>query len=120
LELINWQVTSDNNVEVINETIDLYRYFDATKQAEFLYSCVEQTIEKIVPEEIDYLFKYDRFKAFIDEHFEMPDLMVSLLVSFLNRGLGKLSKRARTKEFSSLKESEILILENAYGEIFNN
>jgi hypothetical protein len=49
LELINWQVTSDNNVEVINETIDLYRYFDSKKQAEFLYSCVEQTIEKIRP-----------------------------------------------------------------------
>jgi hypothetical protein len=50
----------------------------------------------------------------------MPDRLVSLLVSFLNGGLGKLSKRARTKEFSSIKESEVLIKENAYGEIFNN
>ncbi len=30
LELIEWKPTRDNNVEVLNETIDLYRYFDAT------------------------------------------------------------------------------------------
>ena len=39
LDLIEWKQTPDNNIDVLNDTIDLYRYFDATKQAEFLYSC---------------------------------------------------------------------------------
>jgi Fic family protein len=40
LELIEWKTTPDQNVKVLNETIDYYRYFDATKQAEFLFDCV--------------------------------------------------------------------------------
>ena len=38
LDQIDWKPTSDNNVEILNDTIDLYRYFDATKQAEFYIS----------------------------------------------------------------------------------
>ena len=38
LPLIKWKPTKDGNVEVLNDTADLYRYFDATPQAEFLYS----------------------------------------------------------------------------------
>src|SRR5699024_3742261 len=39
LNFIEWEATPDGNVEILNDTIDLYRYFDATKQAEFLYDC---------------------------------------------------------------------------------
>lgn len=37
LDFIEWKETKDHNIEVLNETIDFYRYFDATLQAEFLY-----------------------------------------------------------------------------------
>ena len=63
LENIDWQPTPDGNVEVLNETIDLYRYFDATRPAEFLYDCVVQTIVHSLPEEIQFLERYDRMKA---------------------------------------------------------
>jgi hypothetical protein len=33
----------------------LYRYFDCTQEAEFVYSCVQRTVEQNVPREIDYL-----------------------------------------------------------------
>ncbi|MGS2737684.1 hypothetical protein [Sinomicrobium sp. M5D2P17] len=59
VDLIQWKETSDHNVKIVNETADLYRYFDLTQQAEFLYECVEDTIEKIIPAELDYLEKYD-------------------------------------------------------------
>jgi hypothetical protein len=36
-------------------TSDYYRYFDTTLLAEFLYECVERTIDKIIPEEVGYL-----------------------------------------------------------------
>jgi len=118
LDKIEWKPTSDNNVEVLNETADLYRYFDATKQAELLYSCVQQTIEKTIPEEVAYLEKYDRLKYWLDNEFEMPDKTVSLLVRFLEQGNGKLSERARTKEFQALTNDEVVSIENKFNEIF--
>ncbi len=118
LDFIEWETAPDKNVNVLNETIDLYRFFDATQQAEFLYECVKDTIENIIPQEVDYLRKYDEFKLFIDESFEMPDNMVSLLVSFLEQGNGTLSKRAIAKEFSMLSETEIKRIESEFKTIF--
>ena len=118
LDLIEWKPTKGNNVEVLNDTIDLYRYFDATKLAEFLYSCVRQTIEQTIPQEVAYLEKYDKMKNYLDNHFEMPDKTVALIVRFLDQGKGKLSERARLKEFEALKEEEIKDIENKYKDIF--
>ena len=88
----------------MNETIDLYRYFDATRQAEFLYECVQQTVEKTLPEEVAYLERHDRMKSFIAGHFDMPEKLTENLIAFLRQGGGKLSKRLACKEFSRLTE----------------
>ncbi|MGF6926704.1 hypothetical protein QFZ48_002204 [Chitinophaga sp. W2I13] len=118
LNLVEWKPTENNNVEVLNDTIDFYRYFDATKQVEFLYSCVQQTIEQTIPEEVDYLEKYDLMKDYLDNYFEMPDKTVALLVRFLEQGRGQLSERARAKEFEALTDKEVIEIENKYQEIF--
>ncbi len=118
LDLIEWKTTSDNNVEVLNDTIDLYRYFDATRLAEFLYDCVHDTIINIIPNEVKYLKRYDEFKRFVDDEFEMPDKMVALLVRFLEQGDGKISKRARQKEFALLEDQEISVIESYFQETF--
>ncbi len=118
LELIEWQPAPDNNVDVLNQTIDLYSYFDATKMAEFLYSCVQQTIDEIIPSEVDYLHQYDEFKYKIEQSYEMPDKMIALLVRFLAQGEGKLSNRVKEKEFNMLNEDEINHIEGLYSEIF--
>ena len=118
LDHIEWKETADYNVEVTNDTMDLYRYFDATKQAEFLYDCVEDTLERVIPEEVTYLQNYDDFKKYIDNHFEMPDKMVAILVRFLEQNDGVLSKRVLKKEFSALKEKEIKEIETNYKSIF--
>lgn len=119
LPLIEWQPTERNNVEVLNETLDLYRFFDATLQAEFLYECVRETIESSLPKEVDYLTRHDRMRKWIAEHFEMPDRVAELLISFLRHGNGKLSKRALEREFSALDEGEVERIEEAYNGIFD-
>ena len=83
LDFIEWKPTPNHNVEVLNETIDFYRYFDATKQAEFLYDCVNDTIENVIPNEVDYLQKYDEMKRYLDDVFEMPDKEGRITNSFL-------------------------------------
>jgi len=118
LDFIEWKETKRHNVEVLNETIDFYRYFDATKQAEFLYESVQDTIEHIIPDEVDYLLKYEEFKIYIDDTFEMPDKKVALLVRFLEQNNGVLSKRAKEKEFPLLEENEIKEIEKTYTSIF--
>jgi len=120
LDLIEWQTTPDNNIDILNETIDLYRYFDATKMTEFLYSCVQQTIDEIIPSEVDYLHKYDEFKYKIEQSYEMPDKMIALIVRFLKQGKGKLSKRAKEKEFKMLNNEEIKHIESIYLNIFTS
>lgn len=118
LDLIKWRPEESNNVEVLNETIDLYRYFDATKQAEFLYSCVQETIEETIPAEVDYLEKYDLMKDYLDNYFEMPDKLVALLIRFLEQGKGQLSERAKNKEFQELNVDEINRIQDKFQDIF--
>lgn len=118
LDFIKWRATPDGNVNVLNETIDLYRYFDATKQAEFLYECVEETVLKTLPEEVKYLEYHDEMRNFIQEHFDMPDKQMENLIGFLRQNGGKLSKRALDKEFEALTDDEVRLLENKYQEVF--
>lgn len=118
IDLIEWRPTEDNNVEVLNDTIDLYRYFDATRQVEFLYSCVQQTIDQTIPEEVAYLEKFDLMKDYLDNHFEIPDKTVALLIRFLEQGNGKLSERARAGEFNALTGEEVEAIEKKYREVF--
>ncbi len=117
-DFIKWRKTNDNNVDVLNETIDYYRYFDATLHAEFLYDCIDYTSIKIIPDEISYLQKYDEMKNWLDDKFQMPDKMVDLLIKFLSQNDGKLSKRAKGNEFLELTESEISEIEQIYKRIF--
>ena len=119
LDFIQWKETEDHNITVLNETIDFYRYFDATKQAEFLYDCVEDTLIRVIPEEIKYLQAYDLFKKHIDNTLEMPDRMIAILVGFLEQNNGKLSNRAKSKEFSLLTDQEVNKIETIYKEIFD-
>jgi Fic family protein len=119
LELIEWRPTDNNNVEVLSNTIDLYRYFDATCQAEFLFACVAQTVNETLPEEVGYLAKYDVLNEFIKNYIDMPDKLIDLLIRFLHQNHGKLSRRKRTKEFKALTDAEVKVVEHKYDEIFN-
>jgi hypothetical protein len=89
-----------------------------TQQAEFLYECVEETIENIIPEELDYLEKYDRLNQQINLISVLPDNKVDLLIKILIQNNGKLSKRKREKEFGELTDREIAQIEESFTEIF--
>ncbi|MFQ5983364.1 MAG: Fic family protein, partial [Woeseiaceae bacterium] len=78
LPLIEWEPTEDGNVRVLNETGDFYRFFDATPHAEFLYGCVQKTIEEDLPDETDFLRRYDLFRSRIGSMIDMPDRTVDL------------------------------------------
>lgn len=120
LEFIEWKETPDHNIQVLNDTIDYYKYMDLTSHTEFLFECVKDTLYRIIPEEVNYLNAFDTFKQYIDIHFDMPDSTVALLAQFLEKGNGKLSKRARTNEFKGLIENEMSMIEEQFKSIFLN
>ena len=57
--------------------------------------------------------------AFIKNYIDMPDSMVDLLIRFLGQNRGRLSNRARGKEFSALTGKEVQAIESKYDEIFH-
>ncbi|MFZ4523650.1 MAG: Fic family protein, partial [Bacteroidales bacterium] len=118
LDFIQWKKTPKNNVEVLNDTIDYYRYFDATVQTEFLFECIECTINTIIPDEVAYLQKYDAMKVWLDDRFQMPDNTIALLIRFLAQNNGKFSQRAKETEFAAITGKEVKNIEEAYKEYF--
>jgi len=118
LPFIKWEPTSDNNVKVVNKTDDYYRYFDATPHAEYLCSCVQQTIDIDLPEEVEFLHNFDQFKQGIEAIVEMPSRTINLLFRFLKQNNGLLSKRARSREFKLLTDEELIHIEELFGDLF--
>ena len=118
LPMIEWEPTPDGNVRVLNETADFYRFFDATPHAEFLYECVERTIDVDLPAETRFLKAYDAFRREVAHIVDMPDRTADLLFRFLHQNSGTLSKRGREQEFAQLTSSEVSQIEAAYADFF--
>ena len=116
---IDWRPTDRGNVEVRNDTADYYRYFDATLHAEFLYRRVEETVLHDLPEGVAYLEAYDLFCVGVQRVVDMPDRTIDQLHRFLRQGDGRLSNRARTREFRALLDEEVSCLEALFQECFS-
>jgi Fic/DOC family len=119
MPFIEWRPTQDQNVEVLNDTADLYRYFDCTEAAEFLYACVTRTVEQDLPKEIDYLRRHDQAIERIMNTVEMPDRLAENLVVYIRSNHGKLSKRRREGEFRELRDEEVGLLEGIVHDAFD-
>ena len=111
MSFIDWRPTPDRNVEVLNDTADLYRYFDCTEAAAFLYACVQRTVEHDLPYEIDYLRRHDEAMRRIVDTVEMPDRLAENLLLFIRQNGGTLSKKRREGEFAALSDDEVARLE---------
>ena len=120
MPFIEWRPTPERNVEVLNQTADLYRYFDCTEAAEFLYTCVRHTVEQDLPHEIEYLRRHDEAVRRIMAAIEMPDRVAEDLVMFVRQNNGALSKKRRDVEFQKLRDDEVTLLESIIGDEFSD
>ena len=118
MPFIEWRPTPERNVEVLNDTGDLYRYFDCTEEAEFLYSCVQRTVEQDLPREIEYLRRHDEAIRRIMNVVEMPDRLAEDLVQYIRENKGTLSKKRRKGEFQKLRNDEVTVIEGIVREVF--
>lgn len=112
---IDWKWTVEREIEVLNRTDHLYRYFDATPLVEFLYGKINETVEKDLKEELDFVSTYDAALAVLTERIDMPDRRASFFVTLCLQNGGKLSSRKR-REFAELSDEEIDTLEKAIAD----
>src|SRR6266481_5544221 len=119
MNFIEWRPTPERNVEVMNDTADLYRYFDCTEAAEFLYACVARAIDQDLPREIEYLRRHDEALKRIMNTVEMPDRMAANLIIFIRQNKGNLGRKRRENEFAKLTDDEVVSLEAIVREAFD-
>jgi len=118
LPLVKWEPTEKGNVKVLNDTGDFYRFFDATRHAEFLYACVRKTIDDDLPNETLFLKSFDQFRASIESIIDMPERTFNQLFGFLRQNGGRLSKRAQENELAELTADEVSQIEKLYRASF--
>jgi hypothetical protein len=109
---IEYRMDDAQRMTVLKDTRNLYQYFDATRQAEYLYECVAETIEKDLKEEIGFIQKYDRALDESKEIVDMPDKRASLLVRLIMQNKGRLAKNKRDM-FSEVTDEELVRIEKA-------
>lgn len=109
---IQYDFDPEGRLRVHNATASLYRYWDATPFAEYLFAQVEQAIRRDLREEIGFLQMFDesvrRTVAIVD----MPDRRASLLVRLIVQNNGTLALGRRV-QFAELAEGELAAIEEA-------
>jgi hypothetical protein len=109
---IDYDMHEDGSLVVNNQTVHLYKFWDATAFAEYLYDCVAETIRTDLKEEIGFLRVFDAAIRATMEIVDMPDRRASLLVRLILQNNGRLSQ-AKRATFSELTDEEISGIEIA-------
>jgi len=112
MPLIRYDLDPAQGMIVHNQTAGLYRYFDATAQAEYLYKCIEETIHHDLRDEIGFLTVFDAALRAVLNIVDMPDRRASLLIRMILQNKGKISKDKRAS-FSEITDQEIEQIERA-------
>ena len=118
LDLIQWEWTGGGadspgrKMVVKNETAELYRYFDATVFAEYLYDRVADSVRHDLREELGFVAMFDRALSGVREIVDMPDRRASLFVRLCMQNEGRLAARKRAR-FAELTDDELAAMETA-------
>ena len=112
LRLTRWEWTPDQEVRVEGDTADLYRFFDATAFAEYLYDRVADTIRQDLRDELGFVAVFSRASEAVREIVDMPDRRLSLFVRLVMQNQGRLSAAKRSR-FGELTDSEVAAMEKA-------
>lgn len=110
----NWRDDGKGGFEVVveNDTADLYRYFDATPQVEYLYRCIREAIEVDLREELAHVAQFDQGLQALKDLSAMPDRKAQLFVLLVIKN-GLISADKRQRHFPELTDEEVERFEEA-------
>jgi len=109
--LIDFVSNDDASIRVLNETVNLYRYFDATRMVEYLYACVDATIERELKAELETVSAFAHARKAIDAAFDLPEQQKNLFLKLCWQGKGKISKAKRKSQFAMFEEHDLDTME---------
>ena len=116
MDLIRWEWAGPDRdaprreMVVTSETAHLYRYFDATPFAEYLYDRVADAVHRDLREELGFLTVFDRALRAVRDIVDMPDRRASLFVRLCMQNGGRLAARRR-RTFAELTDVELRAME---------
>ncbi len=114
-----YELGADDEMKVLNETVDYYRFIDLTQQVEFFFDCLEESIDVDFKAELEYLSRFDRARKQLEEIIDMPNRRAASLIQTLVDNRGQLSKTKRSY-FSELSDAEIASAETIVSELWFN
>ena len=118
LDLIRWEWRGGEGhapgrrMVVTSDSAHLYRYFDATAMAEYLYDQVADSVRCDLREELDFVTVFEQALSGVREIVDMPDRRASLLVRLCMQNRGRLTARKRAR-FAELTDDEVVAMEGA-------
>jgi hypothetical protein len=86
---------------VKNRTDYLYRYFDATPQAEYLYDCVIETVRRDLRDEVLFVEVFDRATKAVMDRIDMPNRKAAQFVKLVMQN-GRIGADKRARLFPEL------------------
>lgn len=115
MALTEWRWTPEHDIVVENETADLFRFFDATEFAEYLYERLEETVRRDLRDELDFLEAFDRAYQAIRRVVDMPDRRARLFIQYCMQNGGRLPARRRS-EYPELTDGEVRAMESSLAD----
>ncbi len=95
-----------------------FSFFDATRQAEFLYHSLQLTFEEDLQKEIEYLLGFDRAYDRLNQIMDWPKHSLELFIQVVHQNNAKLSSTKHNSHFHWMTSQEISDSEEVVTEAF--
>lgn len=112
---LSYEIDSDGEVTVSNDSRDYYRSIDYTPIVEYFQKVVATTILTEWKAELDYLKQYDRMREGMRRIVDLPEKKANQFIMFVQQNGGRISQRKR-EFFAELTDDEVRRLEKVVRE----
>lgn len=121
LQRVRYEKLDDGEIKITNEqeVEGYYRFPDLTDQCVYLIRTLHATLTEDMPDELLFIQRYDEAKKELQRIVDMPDKLITMMLTFLHQNKGVFPKRRR-ESFSMLSDEEITKMQTAYRKIFDN
>lgn len=119
MQRIRYNMNDLGELQVINEEkVEKYfRYPDLTDHCIYLAQTIHATLEQDMPEELQFIQRYDEVKRALQNIVDMPDKDLNLMITFLHQNKGTFPKRRRER-FPKLSDEEVDAMQQKFREVF--
>lgn len=110
--LSDYAIDSSGKLLVRPDTLGYYQYIDCTAIAEYLFECLETTINTQLPKELLFLVSYDKTKSALQNIVDMPDNKIDLFIALAVQNKGHIAASKRSNIFFMLTDREVSDMEH--------